>query len=236
MFRGVTYGTFAPRDDGTQFPARQQIDDDLAAMRERGFTVVRTYTPPSDDLLEAARDHGLKLFSDVFYPDWRYLLGGSHRECRDIGRQAARQVSETARRLRGCESVLALSLGNEIPADVLRWYGSGVVADTLRRLVEIVRDQDPHQLVTYANYPTAEYLPLESLDFLTFNVFLEERSNFRRYLTHLQQLAGDRPLVLGEMGNSAERGPEGARVQAETLDWQLETALERGVAGTCVFS
>lgn len=236
MFRGVTYGTFAPRDDGAQFPERQQIGDDLAAISEWGFTVVRTYTPPSDDLLEAARDHGLKLFSDVFYPDWRYLLGGSHRECREIGRQAARRVSETARRLRGCGSVLALSLGNEIPADVLRWYGSGVVADTLRRLVETVREQDPDQLVTYANYPTAEYLPLESLDFLTFNVFLEQRSDFRRYLTRLQQLAGDRPLVLGEIGSSAKPGPEGARVQAETLDWQLETAIERGVAGTCVFS
>jgi O-antigen biosynthesis protein len=236
VFRGVTYGTFAVREDGAQFPARNQIEHDFAAMRERGFSVVRTYTPPSDDLLEAASEHGLRVLSDVFYPDWRYLLGASRREQRRTARQAEREVRETARRLAGSERVLALSLGNEVPADVLRWYGSDVVAKTLRRLVEIVREEDPEQLVTYANYPTAEYLPLDTLDFLTFNVFLERQPDFRRYLTRLHNLAGDRPLVLGELGISAAPGPEGEQAQATVLDWQLETATERGVAGTCVFS
>jgi hypothetical protein len=46
-------------------------------MRDAGFTVVRTYTLPSDDLLEAAAENDLRILSDVFYPDWRYLLGGS---------------------------------------------------------------------------------------------------------------------------------------------------------------
>ena len=104
--------------------------------------------------------------------------------------------------------MLALSLGNEVPADVLRWYGSELIADTLRRLVDIVREEDPDQLVTYANYPTAEYLPLESLDFLTFNVFLERRDDFRRYLTRLHHLAGERPLVLGEVGISQSQVPK----------------------------
>ena len=64
----------------------------------------------------------------------------------------------------------------------------------------MVREEDPDRLVTYANYPTAEYLPLDGLDFLTFNVFLEDSEDFRRYLTRLHHLAGDRPLVLGEVG------------------------------------
>jgi glycosyltransferase involved in cell wall biosynthesis len=43
--------------------------------------------------------------------------------------------------------------------------------------------------------------------------------------------------VLGEIGlHAAEPGPPGERAQARALDWQIETALERGVAGTCVFS
>src|SRR5207248_6898321 len=101
---------------------------------------------------------------------------------------------------------------------------------------DVVHDEDPDLLVTYANYPSAEYLPLEGLDFLTFNVFLEDQDEFRRYLTRLHHLAGDRPLVLGEVGLHAGDTPDGERRQAETLDWQLETALERGVAGTCTFS
>jgi hypothetical protein len=56
QFNGVTYGTFAVRADGALFPPRRQIERDLAAMREVGFNVVRTYTLPSDDILELAAE------------------------------------------------------------------------------------------------------------------------------------------------------------------------------------
>ena len=199
-FRGVTYGTFEPRADGARFPEPTRIERDLRMMREAGFSVVRTYTLPTDDLLRPQR---IKIF--VFSRTSSIPTGGTCSvarvgSMRKVVREASREVAEAARRLSGDERVLGLSLGNEVPADVLRWYGTEVVADTIRNLVELVREEDPEQLVTYANYPTAEYLPLESLDFLMFNVFLERRSDFRRYLTRLHHLAGDRPLVLGEVG------------------------------------
>jgi glycosyltransferase involved in cell wall biosynthesis len=146
-------------------------------------------------------------------------------------------VRQVARRLAGADHVLALSLGNEIPADVLRWEGTTRIASVIEGLADAVRSEDPDRLVTYANYPTAEYLPLECLDFLTFNVFLEQQQDFRKYLTRLHHLAGDRPVVLGEVGLDATGGTaEGERRQAEAIDWQLETAMERGIAGWCTFS
>ena len=235
-FRGVTYGTFAPREDGALFPQREQVKLDLAAMRESGFTVVRTYTAPPDDLVELAADWDLRIMADVFYADWRYLVGASRRQQREIVTNARRAVRDTARRFADSEQLVALSLGNEVPADVLRWFGVKNIAGIIDELVEVVREEDPDQLVTYANYPTAEYLPLENLDFLTFNVFLEERHDFRRYLTRLHHLAGDRPLVLGEVGMDAGSEPSGECHQAEVLAWQLETAVERGVGGICLFS
>ncbi len=235
-FHGVTYGTFRPRSDGARFPEPDQVRSDFSAIRQAGFSVVRTYTPPPEDVISVAAEANLRLLSDVFYPDWRYLLGSSRRACRRVARQARAEVRAAAHRLSGCETVLALSLGNEIPADVVRWFGTRTIAGAIEELSEEVRDEDPDLLVTYANYPTAEYLPLPSLDFLTFNVFLEQPADFRRYLTRLHNLAGDRPVVLGETGLDA--GPDGAgeERQAETIDWILETALERGVAGTCLFS
>src|SRR5437764_893434 len=236
LFRGVTYGTFGQREDGALFPDREQVKQDFCAMHEAGFTVVRTYTPPPDDVVELAADWGLKLFAGVFWSDWRYLLGASRRQHRDIVRRAETEVRAVARRLAGTEAVMALSLGDEVPADLLRWVGTRRVASTLDELVDTVRAEDPDQLVSYANYPTTEYLPLDSFDFLTFNVFLERQVDFRRYLTRLQHLAGDRPLVLGEVGLHAGDGPGGERRQASALDWQLRTALDRGVAGACVFA
>jgi O-antigen biosynthesis protein len=235
--RGVTYGTFAPRDDGARFPTRDVVKRDFAAIAEAGFTTVRTYTAPPDDMLELAADWDLRVLAGVFWPDWRYLVGRSRKDLRDVARRAADETRAQAARLAGCEQVLGLALGNEIPADVLRWYGADRVAGVVARLAEIVRDEDPDTLVTYANYPTAEYLPLPTIDFLTFNVFLDHEQDLRRYLTRLHHLAGDRPLVLGEVGLHAGDGDDdGERRQADALDWQLEAALERGVAGTCVFS
>lgn len=235
-FRGVTYGTFRPRADGARFPERDRMKQDLSAIEEAGFTVVRTYTPPPDDMVDLAADWGQHLLAGVFFPDWRYLIGTSRRELRRVAREARAEVQAAARRLAGNEAVLAISVGNEIPADVLRWVGTRVIAGVIGELAEVVREVDPDQLVTYANYPTAEYLPLDCLDFLTFNVFLERQADFRRYLTRLHHLAGDRPLVLGEVGLDAGTTEESENHQADFLDWQLETALERGVAGTCVFS
>ena len=235
--RGVGYGTFRPRDpDGARFPERQQLKLDMAAMNEAGFTVVRTYTPPPDDLLEVAADWNLRVFAGVFWPDWRYLVGSSRRAVRRMVSDAREEVRHTARHLSGADQVFALSLGNEIPADVIRWMGTEQVAGVISELVDVVREEDPDRLVTFANYPTAEYLPLDDLDFLTFNLFLERRRDFRQYLTRLHNLAGDRPLVLGELGLDAGSTEAGEHRQADAVDWQLETALERGVAGTFLFS
>lgn len=234
--RGVTYGTFQPRYDGARFPDPGRIGTDLAAMAGSGFTVVRTYTEPTADLLDAAGDHGLKVLAGVFFPDWRYLLGASRRDSRRVARAARDEVRETARRLAGDDRVFAICLGNEIPADVIRWYGTDAIASVIDDLADAVREEDPDRLVTYANFPTAEYLPLPGLDFLTFNIFLERRAELRSYLTRLHNLAGDRPLVVGEIGLHAGDGPAGEQRQADFLDWQLETVVERGVAGACLFS
>jgi O-antigen biosynthesis protein len=203
-------------------------------MSDAGFTVVRTYTDPAEDVVGLAADWGLKLMAGVFYPDWRYLIGCSRRELVRVTRQAREVVRTAARRHCGDENVMALVVGNEIPADVVRWVGAKTVSRLIADLADVVRQEDPDRLVTYANYPTTEYMDLSCLDFLTFNVFLEDTEDFRRYLNRLHQLAGDRPLVLGEVG--LDSGIDGEDQQAELVTAQLQAARERGVAGTCVFS
>jgi glycosyltransferase involved in cell wall biosynthesis len=235
-FRGVTYGTFQPRHDAARYPDRDDVKRDFAAMKEAGFTVVRTYTPPPDDVVDLAADWGLRLLVDAFHHDWRYVVGTSRPQKRRMVHGARAEVRSAARRYAGNPGIVALSLGNEIPADVVRWFGTAAVVEVIEELAEVVREEDPHRLVTYANYPTTEFLPLDCLDFLTVNVFLEDRAAFRRYLTRLHHLAGDRPLVLGEMGVDSGDDRRGEARQASVIDWQVETALERGVAGTCLFS
>src|SRR5262249_32291949 len=131
---------------------------------------------------------------------------------------------------------LAVIIGNEVPADAIRWFGARRVESVLGRLVDAAHETDPDLLVSYANYPSSEYLEGDGVDFVTFNVFLEPQSPLRRYLARLQHGAGDRPRVLGEIGPHAGHGTGGEDRQAAVLDWQLATAVERGIGGTCVFS
>ena len=59
--KGVTYGTFAPREDGLQFPESAIVEKDFAQMVDSGFNCVRTYTAPPVYVLPAALAHHLKL-------------------------------------------------------------------------------------------------------------------------------------------------------------------------------
>src|SRR6266446_3654065 len=235
-FRGVSYGTFAERGDGALFPESEQLVADLEAIAAAGFNVVRTYTPPPDDMVEAAGELGLRILAGVDYRDWRYLLGSKAADIKSVHREARNAAVSFAKRVQGNPVILAVSVGNEVPSDVIRWVGTKPVSRLLSELCALIHDVDPQRLVTYANYPTAEYLRGDDSDFITFNVFLESRQAFHRYLTKLQHAAGGRPLVLGEIGLDSGRDADGQARQAETLDWQLGVAMERGVAGCCVFS
>jgi glycosyltransferase involved in cell wall biosynthesis len=234
--RGVTYGTFAPRADGALFPETEQIRADLTMMRAAGFNTVRTYTAPPDDLLNIAAELDLRVIAGIFYPDWRHLVGDGRKGRGRIAREAAAQVKTDMRSLAGRREVLAVSIGNEIPTDALRWVGHKGVAAVLEGLADRVHDADPDMLVTYGNYPTAEYMTLERIDLVMFNVFLERKDDFRRYLSRLHNLAGDRPMLVGELGCHVGGSPVAEEAQAALLEEQIEVALERGAAGTCVYA
>ncbi|OLE96918.1 MAG: hypothetical protein AUG75_14495 [Cyanobacteria bacterium 13_1_20CM_4_61_6] len=78
------------------------------------------------------------------------------------------------------------------------------------------KEEAPDSLVTYVNYPSTEYLRLDFLDFLCFNVYLESQERLQAYLGRLHTLAGERPVVMSELGLDSRRN--GEHLQARTLD------------------
>lgn len=232
--KGVTYGTFLPRSDDYRFPEPAQVQADLTAMAGSGFNTVRTYDVPPPDLLDGARALGLRVLVGLHYPDWRMHAdanGRSHRRVRADARTAAHRAMEA---LAGRPEVLAVSVGNEVPADIVRLYGRAAVEDTLSELVALVHEGDPHMLATYTSFPTAEFLRVEGQDLATFNVFLEHAEQLAPYLRHLQRVTEDRPLVLTEVGLAAEL--HGDAEQARSLEMQLALVDESGCAGATIFS
>ena len=88
----------------------------------------------------------------------------------------------------------------------------------------------PRRLVTYVNFPTTEYLQLPFVDFVSFNVYLETQEKLEGYLARLQNLAGDRPLVMAEIGLDSMRNGEDAQADPGMADpFHLRGRLRRNL-------
>ena len=232
--RGATYGTFAPRFDGARFPHHAQVDADFGAMAAAGFNTVRIYTPPSPDVLDLAAEHGLKLLVGLDYHDWRMEPVPGRAAARRILDAGLAAADAAMSQVGGRPEVLGIAVGNEVPGDIVRVHGIGSVERTLSAIVAEVHSADPEMLACYVSFPTTEYVEVEGQDFVCFNVFLERPEALRRYLRHLQRVAGDKPLVLTELGLAAALHSE--EVQAASLQSQLRLVDECGLAGATIFS
>jgi GT2 family glycosyltransferase len=228
--RGVTYGAFRPDTAKNEYTDLAQIDRDFAQMAESGINTVRIpHTMPPRALLDVAKLHGLRVMVGLSAEQYAGYLIDTQKHFDIAG--AIRAKVQTCR---GHPAILCYALGNEIAAPLVRWIGPARVERYLRDLYRVVKSEDPAALVTYVNYPTTEYLRLPFLDLVSFNVYLETQERLAAYIARLQTLAGERPLLLSELGLDSLRN--GVETQAQVLDWQIRTTFAEGAAGSFVFS
>lgn len=227
--RGVTYGTFRPDESGNEFYQPEIVARDFAMMAANGFNTVRTYTVPPRWLLDLAHKNGLYVMIGLPWEQHITFLDDRSRT-----KSIAERVRAGVRACAGHPAVLCYAIGNEIPAALVRWHGRHRIERFLKRLYCAAKTYDPDALVTYVNYPSTEYVQLPFIDLVCFNVYLESQERLQSYLARLQNLAGDRPLLITELGLDS-RG-HGKEAQARGLDWQVRAAFASGCAGALVFS
>lgn len=226
--RGVTYGTFRPADNGEEYE-QARVERDFTMMAGNGINAVRVYTPPPRWLLDVALRCDLRVMVGLPWEQHIAFLEG-----RKVARSIEERVRQGVRACAGHPALLCFAVGNEIPASIVRWHGARRVEAFLRRLTQVVKEEDPGALVTYVNFPSTEYLDLGFVDFVSFNVYLEERGRLEQYLARLQNLAGEKPLLMAEIGLDSRRN--GKDAQAHALDWQVRAVFEAGCAGAIVFA
>lgn len=227
--KGATYGTFRPNNQGHDYPDPVVVDRDFRGMQAAGINTVRLYTVPPRWLLDIAQRHGLWTIVGLPWEQHIAFLGDDAIK-RSIIERVRSGVEACARH----PAVLAYAVGNEIPVGVVRWHGARDVERFVKELCWVVKTEDPDALVTYANFPSTEYLELPFVDFAFFNVYLESLPDFESYVSRLQNLAPDQPLIMGELGFDSRR--HGEAQQAAVLEAQVRTAFARGCAGACVFA
>ncbi len=229
LVKGVTYGTFAPRDGHGQFPPPEIVSRDFGQMADAGINTVRVYTPPSHALLDAAAAAGLRVLVGLPWTQHVAFLDDK-RMAREIRRSAVEQVRDIAQH----PAILMFALGNEVPPGIVRWHGRGRVERFLNDLCCAARDAAPEALFTYVNYPPTSYLDLPAFDVASFNVYLHREAGLRAYLAQLQNIAGHRPLLLAEAGADSIR--EGLDGQASITAQHIRAAFEEGACGAVAFA
>lgn len=227
--KGLTYGPFAPNERGEALPTPDRVRRDFAQMRDLGANCLRLYFPPPGWLLDSAHEFGLRVLIDVpwekhrcFFEDW-----GAMQAARDQVRQVARQQGNHP-------AVFAVSVVNEFPSDIVRFYGRHRLEHFVDELLDIVHQEAPECLATFANFPTTEFLQPRNVDFHCFNVYLHDPKVLGVYLDRLQHLADGKPLLLGEYGIDSLR--EGEQHQAELLREHVDAVFSHGLAGSFVFA
>src|SRR5207244_4462644 len=157
------------------------VERDFAQMAASGINSVRTYKVPPRWLLDAAHRNGLLVMVGLAWEQHVAFLDESKRP-----NEIEARLRAGVRSCAGHPGVLCYVIGNEIPANVVRWHGPKRVERFLRRLYCAAKEEDPTALVTYVNYPSTEYLQVPFVDFLCFNVYLEEEKSLDAYLARLQ--------------------------------------------------
>ncbi len=229
FLKGVTYGPFKPDAEGHYLGRPEQVARDLAQMREVGLNVMRIYhTPPIWFLDQCAAARMRVLVTLPWEKHVEFLRKKSARAA--IADAIKLAVSKNA----GHPAVLGYLVGNEISPTMVRWLGVRRVAEFIEYLIRLGRSIDSDILFSYASYPPTEYLLPQNADFFCFNVYLHEQREFERYLLRLQNLAEERPLILGEFGLDTIRHSE--EEQAQMLGWHVDSVVKCGLAGTIFFS
>ena len=122
-------------------------------MRGAGANTVRVFTVPPVWLLNLAAEAGLKVLVGL---PWTQHVAFLDSEI--IKNEIRAAVTAGVRACARHRAVFAYLVGNEIPPDMIRWHGADAVREFLRELVALVRAEHPGALVSYANFPSSEYL------------------------------------------------------------------------------
>lgn len=227
--KGVTYGPFKPDAEGSYLGRLEQVDRDLELMRQAGLNLVRIYHSPPRWFLDRCAAADMRVL--VTLPWEKHVEFLRQRRTR---KQIIDAVRVAVRTHAGHPAIFGYLVGNEISSTMARWLGARRVIEFVEHLIQVGRAIDPEALFSYATYPPTEYLLPQNADFCCFNVYLHNQREFEGYLLRLQNLTGERPLILGEFGMDTIRHSQ--EEQAEMLGWHIDSVFKCGLAGTIFFT
>jgi beta-glucuronidase len=198
--------------------------DQIKLLRELGADLTRAHYPLSEDFLERCDRAGIAVWEEVPV----YQLSESALRDPVVRQKALDYLATTIRRDQNHPSVIAWSIGNELPATP----GRGQRA-YIREAVALAHRLDPTRPVAMAiaGYPTKNYIPaFRPLDSIGINDYfgwypgpygqIVNRGALGQYLDRMRANYPKKALFVTEFG--AEGNREGASDEKGTYEFQKE--------------
>ncbi len=178
---------------------------DFALMATHGFNAVRTYTVPPPGLLDAAQAHGLWVLVGIPVGAARHLSGRSRPGRATI----VERVRAGVRACAGHPAVLGYAIGNEIPSPIVRWHGRRRVGSVPAIALRGRQERRPGRARHLRQLPDdrVSRAALPRLRHASTSIW-SRTTRLDAYLARLQNIAGDRPLMLAEIGLDSRRNGE----------------------------
>src|SRR5438477_1376586 len=126
--KGITYGPFKPDAEGNYLGQPEQVDVDLALMRNAGLNVVRIYHAPPRWFLDRCAVTGMRVL--VTLPWAKHIEFLRERSTR---RGIVETIRAAVSAYAGHPAIFGYLVGNEISSTMVRWLGA-------RRVVEFVEE------------------------------------------------------------------------------------------------
>ncbi|MEO8577818.1 MAG: glycosyltransferase [Gemmatimonadales bacterium] len=205
----------------------KDVDLDFASMAELGINTVRTDAPVPPWLLDSAHRHGLRVLIGLAWPQ-----ASADLDSKEAIAAIEQSVRQAVRGGKDHPAVLGYSVASEIPAAVVRVFGTRRVERVIKRLFEVSREEDPAALITYVSSTETGSLRLPFLDFFCFNVQPEGPAELSATIARLHNVAEDKPVILGELGLGRIKMRE--KNEVANLRVHIERAFAGGCAGVCV--
>ena len=196
----------------------------IAMLRDLGATITRSHYPLSEDFLERADRAGIAVWEEIPF----YQLSESAMRDPVVRRKGLDYLAAAIRRDQNHPSVIAWSIGNELPATPQRGQKAYI-----RDAVALAHRLDPTRPVALAlaGYPTKNYLPgFAPLDVLGINDYfgwypgpfgqIVNRGALGQYLDRLHANYPGKALFVTEFGAEANR--DGPRDEKGTYEFQKE--------------
>ncbi len=245
IIKGISYGNFDPADTGTgtYYFNEEKTRADFKLIKEANINTVRLYSKPPEYVMEIANEFDIKiiltLFIDYISKDIYFTDGKTLKYYKKL-------TEDLVNFGKKYKNVILYMLGTEVAAMLadrdgvyeiekfILQKGQGNFENFIFELHKSAKYADPSCLTSYSNYPPTEFLNLDFLDVITFDIYLHTEKELREYLSRLQNYTASKPLLIGEAG--ADTVTQGDEYQAEMLRWSIESSLDSGCCGFVAYT